>query len=310
METVLQKYSRIGYFDFIAHFKAVEDFYKESFPEIVTFFKSKTGNFPREKIKSLEQLIKNQNIAVLMFRDFLDKEKEITMEHFTLQEVFDNFTSLIDFMQNVPKFLRVSKENVFQYKVPMAEYQVKQFDTLESIALKYFGNQEKWEEIAVQNNLSYFEVGDSNWVGRVLKIRLDLTTQIIPGIIDVPIAEDMLGKDICKEFEFLNDDIKTVSGDSCFEQSCIIMFNLHRGQIPENYNLGHVLNEVVGTNLQVFNNINVINEITNIFKIDPTVKDILLSDIEIEDDFVVANFLITSINGYQYNREKYYIKIN
>jgi len=309
METIIEKYSRVGHFDFIKHFNDVMIFNSDKLSTIVEFFTSRKTMFPTNEINELKTLRENQNKANSLINDLISKDDNKTLEHFDVQEIIDILDDTISLMENTPKFLRVSKDNVYSYKTPVIEYYVKQRDTLESISLKFFGTQERWQEIAEQNNVNYYEVGSNTWINRKLIIRLDTFTNSIPGIIDIPIGEDMLGKDILKEFEFANDDINVVNGNDCFEQACNIMFDLKRGTVPEDYNFGHILNEAVGNNLQIFNNINIITELKRIFSVDPTVASFMFAGIKIVDDSVELNFAVISINGFSYEKENYLLKL-
>ena len=309
-QSVIERYSEISKFDFISFIDDMKNFMDDDYPEIELYFKKGTEVAPTNSINNLKSLKNRYFLAVNALKNLIDSEENVTIEHFSIQEYIDSFESMIGYVENLPRYLKTSRDNVYITKRPMLEYKVTQGDTLESIALKFYNDESRWVDIAKENDISYYEVASSTWIGKIIKVplkRINLTDVV--GVIDALIGENMLGMDIKKEFVISDDDIETLSGDDTFEQSCAIMFGLSRGDIPEFPQVGHILNELIGSNLGIVSNSALVADLKRLFYSDPTVKLFTVSRVSLGEDSISMDFYIRNINDGTFNSKNYQVNI-
>lgn len=307
MKTFLERISEEN-FDFLSFLSELKNFYEDEFILIVNYFENADVIIPYKQLQKLRDLKVKYDLAMNILKTKIDKE-EVTLEHFQVQQIFNDFESLFGYMENIPKFLKTSNDNVYKTEKPVFEYTVKQNDTLETIAMYFYNDATQVPAILNENNLRYTDVNAVDWAGRKIKIPIQNATKDVAGVIDAPIGSLMLGKDIEKSFEFVDDDIKTLDGEETFEQSCNVMFNLSKGDIPEYPNYGHILRQLISSNMGFLVNSALVVEMKRLFNSDSTVKTFNVRSLNVTDDALFFDFHIRSINDYQFVKVKQNINL-
>lgn len=297
--SVIQRYSEVTHFDFISFIQSVQNFYKNEFEQIKKFFNKELDVLPGNYLQKFNELKRSYQLASGYFNRLVSSEEnKVTVEHFELSNILNEIESILSYIENIPKWLKASRDNIFVINVPTFEYSPEQYDTLESIAIKFYGDVSRWVDIARDNDLRYTDVGGADWTNKKLKVPLkQVRLNDIICVIDAPIGDYMLGLDIDKDFEFVDDDIKVLTGEQTFEQACNIMFELAKGDIPQYPNVGHVVSQLVSANLGILTRSNIVNEVKKVFYSDPTVKNINILKISVDEDAVNIDYNIKSITN-------------
>ena len=102
-------------------------------------------------------------------------------------------------------------------------------------------------------------------------------------------GQNVLGKDIYKQFTFENDDLKTVEYKDAVNQSFGIKINCQKNSIPEFPEYG-INNELVGSNVSIISYPTLFRDLLNLFRQDKRWSTVNLLDIQRKEDMVFLKF--------------------
>jgi hypothetical protein len=265
---------------------------------IVNYWNKRNNEVPVEAIQEFDWLYDQYFFLIEELHRQVSIQKDHSYATFELLEFFADVKMILDTVKNLPKYLRVSTNFVDVFEMPVEEYFVQQGDTLESIAVKFYGDAERYTDIADFNSISYYEVGATGWVGRILKVPLTLYTEKtkLAGIVDGQIGKAILGKDVAQKFSFVNNDIATVAHEDCFVQSMFIMLgSVPRSSVPEYPTLGTSLASIVGKNIGSLSMSLVVSDLQALFNSDPTFSSVRVVSVAQNEDAVQVKLEFASV---------------
>ncbi len=212
-------------------------------------------------------------------------------------EKIDNSLMLID---NSSKWLRstISKGNFNPN--PEVDIPFNQGQTLESLERDVLGSKNwsnTWSDLAIKNDLR--EEDYTSEAGFLVKANFDYNFNNfkIFSIVDNPVGEKVLGIDIHKKLQFVDNDLLVLSPRDTFYQNIYILINLRQYDNPEFFNQGINPSLIVGSNVNSLTYPVLFRQLTNLFKNDDTVKSFEIISINRLQDSVNISFAIESRLG-------------
>ena len=300
-----------NFFNFQDYLNRYNNFYNNDFQEFVNYWK---GNSEQVDIKSLiefEYLYNNYSNLMIAFQNKC-KSKTVDLDFFDVADFFSDLGDNLQYIKNLPKYLKTSINFIDIFQQPVINYFVKDGDTLESIAKKFFNDPEQYSMILDYNNLDYFSVNVPGWIGSIIKIPAIRTIKgDVVGIIDGLVGENVLGKDIDTNFYFdtISDpnfqDIGTLEFEDCFLQSIENLLVIGKGTIPENPQLGNTFADILGRNLGSLSYTLINNDFMQISKQESTLLYLKINKIELLSDAIKLEFSFKSILDINYTQNDF-----
>lgn len=217
-------------------------------------------------------------------------------EHWTLVEAIDDIITSLDTASNTPRWVRSTVANGDFNTNAESDVVMNQNNSVEAMAEKagYDDPDNSWIKIAMRNDLDEDKYTFEG--GNILKINmLGRSAIVIDDVIDTTSGDNMYGKDIKTKISFVNDDFDTVEGEECMLQCYGILIKLQKGDIPEFEEMG--LSGGVGSNMAAFSYPVALRQLHRTFYRDASVESVSMVDLNINQDIVTANIIITSKFG-------------
>lgn len=298
LQLILDKVQTNKTFDYLSYLRRFKSFYNSDLVILVNYWKGKNIDIDPNVLIEFDYLISEYDNMIFDFQKKI-KSKNIDLDFFDLAEFFSELKMYLDYIKNLPKYLKTSINFVDIFEEPVIEYLVREGDTLESIAEKFFGDKELFNFIMDYNDIKYYNVNDANWVGKKIKIPARRTIKRnVVGIIDGLIGENALGKDVKSEFGFSNNDIDVVEYEDCFVQGINnILFDIPKGTVPEFPVLGNSTAKIIGKNAGALSYSMIVNDLKIALKQEPALDFIKITGMSLVDDALKINFTFKSVLG-------------
>jgi hypothetical protein len=280
----LQETSDFDYLGYVERYNAF--FSGTGYIALVEYWNKRNSDVPIAEAQEFDWLYDQYSFLVDELHRQVSLQTVARISAFELFEYFADIKLSLDSTRNLPKYLRASSNFVDVFDIPVEEYFVLQGDTLESIALKFYGVAERYTDIADYNEIMYYNVNDASWVGSLIKVPLVLEKEQvrIPGIVDGQVGKNILGKDIKCVFAYADSDIETVEHEDCFVQSMYtLLAETPRGSLPEIPTLGCSVSSIIGKNVGVLSTSLIIADLQSLFKVDPTFLSMRVTNVSYEE---------------------------
>lgn len=287
-----------GNYNFKNYFERYQKFFVENYNSLITYWKNFETEIDFKILEEFDYLYKEYDNMIVSFQQLLNNEAD-NINYFNIAELLADMKSNLDYVKNLPKWLKTSDNYVDVFEEPYINYVVKQGDTLENISEKFYGNSEDFYFIMSYNNIRYNDVDAKDWIGKIIKIpaRKKLIKDV-ESVFDALIGEKILGKDINKNFNFQDNDISNVEYDDCFQQAIqILLQECPRTAIPEFPKIGNNTYFIIGSNLGDLSFPMLKNDLESLMKIESTLKDFKITNMKIEEDSLRIEFSFESILG-------------
>jgi hypothetical protein len=241
------------------------------------------GSLSNQSFNELEYLLKEskkisplfeqygQNFTFLGFWELLDKFTEIQ-------------TSLYTF-ENMGRWMRSSRLNRFDSGVKV-DRKIRQGETIELIAEEtgHISPQDDWVGLSINNQLTEEEYTSDG--GKIISIVFQNNANFdIDNIIDSLSGKNILGKDIKRKINFINNDLETVEYEDAIFQTLNTILGTVKGSIPE-FKEDGIDSEMVGTNVSTIQYPSMFRSLLSMFQKDGRWTEIGLLDLKREEDNV------------------------
>ncbi len=252
-------------------------------PNIVNFFSGKTESILFEHFRKLNILLDEAEDINSLIRN--NQHKFTTMRDWEIIVLLTDMRDDLIITSKIDKFLRSSITNTNFLNKFEFEYVQRQGETLERISHSQlerndYGN--KWTDIALRNDLRERDYTTEGGKKLALAVELNSEAVNVVSVIDNVQGENVLGLDIQRDIEFVNDDIKVLGFEDTFNQTVGILIDLARGDIPEFLDLG--TSKFVGSNLNSFGFSALIRQLTTLFTTDDSIATFSVLDVTLEAD--------------------------
>lgn len=296
---ILDKFWRVTSYDLQKYFADFEIFIIKKLPQIVNYYQ---GNSSVDKTVFTElNRLYNESLKIEKLISVMNSSLSNDTEFWDLIDNISNIKVKLETSLNLCKWLRSSYVYGYENRVRF-EYILKQRQTLENLSLELGSDDPNfdWVELAVSNSMMESDYDKEG--GNIMNInRKDSKNMNITTVVDVMVGNNILGKDITKFLQFIDDDVLTLDTSDTMEQSADICLNVMRGSVPEFPTLG-ISKHFVGTNLNSIMFASLNREVVNNFKTDDSFKKVQMIDNRIEEDRAYYDFRIESRLHQEINR--------
>lgn len=296
--TTLENFKKITGYDLELFFNDFNFFVENYYSNIVNYYKGE--NIDMNSFRYYDYLIeetkKIDSTLEIYFNAFN------TTDFWDLIETYSNITVKLSTIDNLGKWLRSSRVDRFSSNTAI-NYVQKQGESIERISLKSGSNDSEndWVQLSIENDLN--EEKYTSTGGVLLKIRLKNGYNFeIRNVVDYFTNENLYGKDIENRIVFESGDIKALSGINSLLQTVGNILNTMKGSIPE-FKEDGVDNNLIGSNVSVFNYPAQFRHIMNMLQKDDRFKSIELIDLGRVDDGVFMKLQFTTKIGELIKRE-------
>jgi hypothetical protein len=303
MVNALEKLQTVSFFDFYNYLDRYNAFFAgQNLSLMISYWNKKIDSIEPQILKDFNWLFENYEPLSSELKRHVSTVRDYNYELFDLTNLFSDIQMNLQNIKKLPQYMRVSNNNVDVTSMPVVGYFVQGGDTLESISFDFFGDTKFASDISAYNHIHYYDVGNSSWIGRFLKVPLfkNSLTQKIDNIVDGQINKNILGKDIDRNFSFNSsgDDIRTVEYEDCFLQFInILLKDSDKGTIPEFPSLGCSLSGIIGRNLGALSINSIKNEIISLAQTETTLKEMFFRSIKVVDDAVFLDIDFQNVLG-------------
>lgn len=264
--------------DFIA-------FSSNNYQSIVDYYSG--GVLVSDAFKELDRLVEESNkIEAIMD---LNADRLKTNDHWVLVETLSDIQVNLWTCKKMSKWTRSSRLNQYDSSITV-EKGLRQFETFENVS-KEIGSLDpdnEWSNITIDNLIT--EEDYTTEGGKIFWVKLQNSYNYgIPNIVDSLSGETIYGKDIVKRFEFVDNDLATISGNDAIKQSLSTKLDTVKGSIPEFPDRG-IDPQSTSTNVNSIQYPSIFRNLLNLFQDDARWREVNLLDLYREDDAVFMKF--------------------
>lgn len=286
-----EKFKKVTGYDIKQFLTDCSSFFSDNYQDIVDFYMG-SDNVPTIAFNELNRLNNEVSKIEPLFRTNSNRLDTIDM-----WEILDLFTEMqVKLMtaSKTAKWMRSSRLNSNDTSVKISRIQT-QNETLESVAREvgYQSPQNDWKNIALDNLLieEDYTMEGGTMITLTFKNNANLS---IDNIVDYFTGDNVKGKDINRKFTFVNNDLNTVSGNSCLEQSFKIKLEIMKNSIPEFPNYGSYP-DAVGTSVAALSFPSRMKDIMNLFSQDKRWSNFSVLNVKRDGDIVQMSVQAQSI---------------
>lgn len=274
------------------------DFFQTGYANILNYYQG--GDVPTDSFVELDSLLKTCEKIDAAFFQFSDQM--LTSDMWDLAELFADIWGKLQTANNSSRWMRSSRVGRNDTKFYVNRL-LNDRETFEQVArsLGSENPQDDWEDIAVRNLIQEEDYdATDNQKGVIFKVSLNTVISYgIENIVDNPIGDKILGKDMDKCFHFDNNDIATVEGRDAVDQTIDTILNTMKGSIPEFPEDG-ADNDDIGANVIIVKYPSLFRNLLNMFSKDARFKSVTLLSLERVDDYVMMKLNIETVDRDSY----------
>lgn len=286
------------YYNFSGYLLRYKNFCLEKLPKLVEYWKGNSSMIESDIIIEFNYLYQEYDNMIFAYELKLNS-KTVDLDFFEISEFLGNIKMFLDYIKNLPKYLKTSINFVDIFEQPVVDYFVKQGDTLESIAKEFYDDPEFYEYIMDYNGLNYYDVDSATWIGKKIKIPAKrIITKDVYGIVDGLVGKNVLGKDIDSSFHFDSEDIAVLIEEECFKKALEdILMEIPKGTVPEFPNVGNNVADILGKDAGLLKYNMIIRDLIKAVKHEPALDEINITNVGIKEDALFIDFEFTSVLG-------------
>jgi hypothetical protein len=286
----VDEFKKLTGYDIEAFLNDFVAFSANNYQSIVDYYSG--GTLISEAFKEMDRLIGESNRIEAIMELNADRLK--TNDHWVLVETIGDIQVNLWTCQNMSKWTRSSRLNQYDSSITV-EKGLRQFETFETVAKEAgsLDSDNEWSNIAIDNLIT--EEDYTTEGGKIFWVKLQNSYNYgIPNIVDSLSGETIYGKDIVKKFEFVGNDLATISGNDAIKQSLSTKLDTVKGSIPEFPDRG-VDPQSTSTNVNSIQYPSIFRNLLNLFQDDARWKEVNLLDLYREDDAVFMKFEVKTI---------------
>lgn len=280
---------------FFLNFKSFID---KDYNNIVSYYSGDINSLNNSSFNNLENI--KDELSNIFSQFSLNRDVFSNYKWWLLLSQLEKIDSTLLLIDNTSKWLRstISKGNFNPN--PEVDIPFSQGQTLESVERDVLGSEDwtnTWQSLAIKNDLE--EEDYTTEAGFLIKANFDYAFKNfrINSIVDNPVGEKVLGLDLHRKLQYIDDDLLTLTPRETFYQNAYILINLRQYDNPEFYKQGIEPSLVVGSNVNSLTYPILFRQLTALFKADDTIKTFQIVNINRVQDSVSIDFQIESRLG-------------
>lgn len=288
---VFDQFKRITHYDLQQYFADYESFLVSMLPSLVAYYKG-YASIDSTVFAELDRLNK-ETATIEALISSLNQSLSSTTEFWDLIDNLSIIQTKLNSIENLAKWLRSSYvkgyENQSRFKMIL-----KQDQTLENAAIELgsANAQLDWVELAVSNGI--LELDYTRAGGNVMDVKRNNNRLLnVSSVVDIMIGDNILGKDLPRKIEFIDDDSLALDTVETMEQSADICLRTVRGSVPEFMTTG-ISKNLIGSPVGALRMFSLTREVINNFRTDDSFKSVSLIDSKVDQDTASYEFRIES----------------
>lgn len=296
-KNTLDNFKQITGFDVSVYYNDFVNFMQSDYNYFIDFFNGKTNIIQSQSFKNLIDLLKQKDKIFTLFTH--SKNRLNNLKWYDLMLQLEDIDSTLLTVNNISKWLRSPKTNTSYNTNIEINVGLRQNNTLEMLSkdvLREEDYQNSWINTAIRNNLKeedYTEEG-----GNLLAVSFSSSGQIfINSVVDNINGNNILGLDIDRFTQFVDNDLKVLSYIDTYAQSIQILSSLKIGDNPYIANDGIITKNIIGTNINLINLPVIFRQLANNFATDDTIKSFSIKETNRKADGLYIIFTVVSVLG-------------
>ena len=269
-------------------------FMQDDYPVILQYFNGSRERLDEEITIELSELTEQLDLIIQQSR--LRSSQLTTFVMWDLVEYLDDIYQELVLIPSIWKFLRSAKTN-FNYtnSFEFSHHMVTR-ETIEDVSSDLLGGanyQNNWQDIAIRNNLLEEDYNNDGGQKLILTLPLNSVNLVsINSIVDSPQGLKVLGLDIQKEIEIIDNDLVVLSYEETYRQSAGILFLVMKGEIPEFRFMGRDV--LVGKNVKSFGTTAIARQLQQTFATDDSMTNLQLLELTLKGSDVFLRAQVQS----------------
>ena len=297
--TIIEKFTKVTNYDLQKFFVDYNAFLNNDIQSLVSYFKG-GSSLNRTAFSELIRLT-TESTKIEHLISLFNNGLSSTTEFWDLVDNLSEVKTRLETTINLAKWMRSSY--VYGYDSQSKfKYILKQNQTFENLA-KELGSSDPnqdWLDLAIANGI--MELDYTRAGGNVLDLsKTDNTLYNITTVVDVMVGDNILGKDLQRKVEILDDDFVALSTQDTMEQSAEICLGVTQGSVPEYQTIGYP-KDLVGSNINAIRFSSLMRDVQNNFKTDDSFASVEMIDNSVDQDAAFYTFQITSRLNNQINK--------
>ena len=298
---VFEQFKDITGYDIKTYLENFVLFCRNSFPRIVQYYAGESVD-TKQVFTELDYLLaQSENIEALFM---LKSDQMLTIDYWELLDVFTNSQTKLWTINNSSKWFRSAIIGRYGDNT-VVQRTLKSRETFEDVTESLGGLEpdDSWVRIATPNQVEEEDYTPDDG-SPMFKINIKTSgVSPIDNIVDSLSGESILGKDIDKNFKFVDGDISTVEYDDAVKQAFDTILNSIQGSIPEFPEYGFA-DKSVGISMKALSYPTIIKNLMDMFSRDGRWSEVNILDLFVKDDNVFCkvsactvtnNYIITNV---------------
>lgn len=294
---ILNEFNELTNFDVISYYQNFVNFMETDVPYIIDYFSGNTKIVASDSFNNLNILLKFNDEALSLFTQSKNKLNNLKWVDLMIQ--LEDIDSTLLTVKNISKWLRSAKLNTGFNSDTEVQIGLNQYQTLENFNKDVLRNknfQDSWINTAVRNNLT--EEDYSLEGGNLLSVSFAQSGFLnIQAVVDNINSTNLLGKDIDKKLQFIDNDLKALNYADTFKQSILILSSLKIGDNPYLPDLGIDKKNSLGVNIALIKLPILFRQLVASFETDDTIVNLTIEDVVRSQDGIFVTFAVKSILG-------------
>lgn len=294
-ENRYERFQELTGYDIKSFFEDFVSFVNDDYPSIIDYYNG--GTLVADSFLRLMELSKEANTIEPLFALHSNVLDDISM-----WDILDDFTEVqtkIATIKSSSRWLRSAtngRDNTVQMNRAL-----KSGENFEDVSqsIKDVTPQDDWMNITIPQYIEEEDYSFQDGSG-IFYINLKNTGNVaVDTVVDALVDENILGRDIHIDFEFVDDDLKTVTKEDAIKQALNIILNALKGCIPEFPEYG-LSNEFIGTTVNAIQYPVIFKDLMNMFQRDSRWSSVELLDVYTEEDAVFLKIQAETVTKTDY----------
>ena len=292
----IEEYEKITGYPLRTYLEDYINFTEQNSPQVVGYYGGETSRPHIPSFNVLSNLLERSaklNEVTNSFRDLFSR-----VDFWLLIDLIEEIRGSLWTIDNSSRWQKSTITKNGFGSTQYIDHTLQSFQTIEAVASGVAGSSDRqndWAQLAINNDLreeDYTPLG-----GTVLSLTSVDAGPSIDSVIDNLVGENILGKDVNRTINFIDDDLATLTPKQTFQQAIDIYSQLRQGDNPEFPEDGIQAALLVGSSFATFQYQQLIDQLTTTFQTDDTVKSIEVLNITRNQDALFVNFQVESRLG-------------
>lgn len=202
------------------------------YTQVLNRYVSDGGQYPRDVYVQMDDLISRYDKIAKSLK--VNRDRLSGLAAFEIMDQVENMRSVLRSFENYSRWMKSSIVNGRFVNSAQIIYVLKQNQTIEDMSRSagYNSGERGFLDLTYRNKISEREYDLSGGLTFKFSYQNDRSI-VLDSVVDNMTGDNLLGKDINKKFQFIEDDLLSLSPEDTFNQTCGILVSLTKNSNPE-----------------------------------------------------------------------------